>query len=180
MSAVVAKPTPVSMTMVTPLSRGRPLRGTHAWSITPAQASSPIVVDALNEVPKRTLHHAKISAPRHDGDIAMPLRVELQQTAFEQSDLIALAGDCARTHFNARRFIAVVMAMELQAALAADQNPILALRRTLVEKIEWGAEIVQASGAAGNKKSLGLRPLAQVTQFNALQFEADRWQVCVA
>src|ERR1700692_649549 len=101
-SAVAARPRPVSITIVTPLSRGRPLRGTQAWSITPDQASSDSEVVAPCKIAKRLFHHAEIRAPRHDGDVAVPLDVELQQTAFEQTDFIALARNDTRTHFDAR------------------------------------------------------------------------------
>ena len=42
-----------------------------------------------------------------------------------------LAGDDARAHFDARRLVAVVVAMELQAAFAADQRPVVTFGRAV-------------------------------------------------
>ena len=128
--------------------------------MTPDQASSPIAIDALDEVSKRSLHHGEISTPRNNGDVAVPLDVELEQATFEQSDFIASAGNDSRAHFDARWLVAVIMAMELQASLAADQRPVFALCRPLVEKMQRGAKILQTSRAAGYKKRISLHVAA--------------------
>src|ERR1700722_10353236 len=179
-SAVAARPRPVSITIVTPRSRGRPLRGTQAWSITPDQASSPIAIDTLNEVSKRPLHHAEIGPPGDHGDIAVPLDVELQQTAFEQSDFIALAGNDTWAHFNTRRLVTVIVTMKLQASLATDQRPLFTLRWPLVEKMQRGAKIIQASRATRNEKRLRLHVTAKIAQLDAFKFKPDRRQIRVA
>ena len=132
--------------------------------MTPDHASSAIDVGAFNEVAQRSFHHAEVRPPRHHGDIAVPLDMEFQQTAFEQGDLISLAGNDARTHLNARRLIAVIVPMELQAPFATYERPILALRRPLVEKMQRSAKILQAAGAAGDKECFGLDAVAQIKE----------------
>ena len=96
-----ARPTPVSITMVTPRSRGRPLRGRSRASIENSQPrrARPIAHHALNDFLKRLLDHREVRSPRHDDHIAVPLDVEFEQAAFEHGEV-----DCACRRWRADTF----------------------------------------------------------------------------
>src|SRR5882724_7962988 len=161
MSAVAATPSPVSMTIVMPAERGAELR----WARNSAMTATSLqwlssMAGLVDELMQRALDHRKVGAPRHRHHLPVALDVELKQAALEQRRFVARAGDAPRTHLDARRLVAVIVAVELQAALATDQHPVATLGGPLVEKTDPSPQPVEPTRAAGHQVLRG-RALAR-------------------
>src|SRR5208337_2137165 len=128
---------PVSITMVTPRSRGRGKRRSMAASRpkTPSHGRSLHMADDLLQSLR---DRGQVRSPGDDHHLAVFFDTKLEQAALEHGEVVALPRYGARAHFDARRFVAVVMPMKLQTALAADQHPLLANGRPFVEEVDRG------------------------------------------
>src|SRR3984893_14740621 len=146
-------PRPVSMIIVTPVVRGRRiLRFTiTSRDHTPCQPDLK-PVDVTRQLPQHPFDHRQVRSPRDNHDFAFTFDVECPKTAFEYCRLAPAAGDHARAHFHSRRLIAIEVAVELQAALAADQGPVASGGGALGEVVDRGAEVAEASRSAGDQE----------------------------
>jgi len=62
--------------------------------------------------------------------------MRFQQTAFQECGFFALTCNATRAHLDSWGFVTVEVAVELQAALAADHRPGVSFW-TLVQEIHW-------------------------------------------
>ena len=166
------------MTIVTPIDRGRRIRRLMIASSdhTPSQGDlNPDSVmrasrDGANEkLPQRPLDHRQIGAPGDHHHIALAFNVELPQAAFQNGGFAPLSGENARAHFDAWRLVAIEVAMELEATLAADQDPVAAFGGTLIEIVNRRAKIVEPSRTTGHKESRRRQTPSKLFEFDALK-----------
>src|ERR1019366_1013622 len=102
--------------------------------------------------PQGPFDHRQVGAPRHHHDLALAFDVEFPEAAFQDRRFASVASDDARTHFDARRLVAVIVTVELQAAFAADQGPVETFRGPFIEVVDGRAEVVETSRATRDQK----------------------------
>lgn len=90
------------------------------------------------------------SLPGNDHDLALAFDVEFPKTALQDRWLLPRARNEARANFNTWWLIAIVVAMELQASLASDQRPVVALGRPLIEVVNRCSKAFETSRPARN------------------------------
>src|ERR1700730_7227791 len=173
-------PRPLSRTIVTPVVRGRRSLRLMITSRdqTPSQGDLK-AGNVMRQLPQRPFDHRQIRAPRDDHDIALSFDVKFPETALQNRRLVSRTSDEARTDFHSWRLIAIVVTVELQAALAADQCPVVALGRSLIEVIDRSAEIVEPSRPARDEEGWRHYASHQLFQFDTLKHRDNRRQISV-
>ena len=106
--------------------------------------------------------------------------VEFPKTAFKNRWLTPGASDDARAHLDARRLVAIIVTMKLEAALTANQGPIVALRRPLVEIVDRSTEVVEASRPARNQEGRRRHVPHQIFQLYPLEDRKNGRQIGIA
>src|SRR5258706_15154175 len=105
-------PSPLSMTIVSPLLRGACSRPVSRPSTTCAHASSGIT-NLLRQFTQGGLDHRQVCSPGYNHDLIVFLDMCLQKAAFQQRWFSSLPRYATRAHLNSRWFIPIKMPVEL-------------------------------------------------------------------
>ena len=110
----------------------------------------------------------EVRAPGDDGGGPVDLDAPLQQAALGQREVAPASPDPpAGAEVDPLRVVAVEVAVELQGALAADEQPVAALGAGRVSRNATGAPSVDARAPAGQQVALGRVGRGQVRMSTA-------------